>query len=171
MTHSPNNGNSNQRLRVLLIEDAPADAEIEIAELRRVDLKPLASPVWGNWKEVCYDCLNLLRHCVYVDKDLVLPAMATNGPEDTFYVVASTDMERVNIMISRIVAQIGALTHLKATGTIRATARPVSFSAEMQGKSLKQQVEQVAESVTELVLTDLRTMNGFNTKETSANAD
>jgi signal transduction histidine kinase len=139
--------------------------------LVRVDLKPLASPVRGNWKEVCHDCLNLLRHCVYVDKDLVLPAMATNGPEDTFYVVASTDMERVNIMISRIVAQIGALTHLKATGTIRATARPVEFSAEMQGKSLKQQVEQVAESVTELVLTDLRTMNGFNTKETSANAD
>jgi len=139
--------------------------------LVRVDLKPLASPVRGNWKEVCHDCLNLLRHCVYVDKDLVLPAMATNGPEDTFYVVASTDMERVNIMISRIVGQIGALTHLKATGTIRATARPVNFSEEMQGKSLKHQVEQVADSVTELVLTDLRTMNGFNTKETSANAD
>jgi signal transduction histidine kinase len=148
--------------------------ELQLREsivLVRVDLKPLASPVRGNWKEVCHDCLNLLRHCVYVDKDLVLPPMATNGPEDTFYVVGSTDMERVNIMISRIVAQIGALTHLKTTGTVRATARPVKFSAEMQGKSLKQQVEQVAESVTELVLTDLRTMNGFNTKETSANAD
>ncbi len=35
MTPSPQNGSSQNRLRVLLIEDAPADAEIEIAELRR----------------------------------------------------------------------------------------------------------------------------------------
>jgi DNA-binding NtrC family response regulator len=34
MTASPKNGSSQNRLRVLLIEDAPADAEIEIAELR-----------------------------------------------------------------------------------------------------------------------------------------
>jgi signal transduction histidine kinase len=35
MTPSPYNASSQNRLRVLLIEDAPADAEIEIAELRR----------------------------------------------------------------------------------------------------------------------------------------
>jgi len=139
--------------------------------LLRVDLTPLARPVRGNWKEVCRECLELLRRCVYVDKDLVLPAMATNGPEDTFYVVASTDMDRVNIMITRIVEQIGALTHLKSTGTLRATARQVKFSAEMQDKTLEQQVVVVAERVTEMVLTDLRTMNGFNTKETKVNAN
>ena len=133
--------------------------------------KPLASPVRGNWKEVCRECLDLMRRCVYVDKDLVLPAMATNGPEDTFYIVASTDMERVNIMTARIVEQISVLTHLKATGTIRATARPVKFSREIEDKSLMQQVELVGESVTHMVLTDLRTMNDFNTRETNANAN
>lgn len=142
----------------------------EALVLVRVDLKPLASPVRGNWKEVCHECLNLLRRCVYVDKDLVLPPMATNGPEDTFYVVASTDMERVKIMTRRIIVQIGTLTHLKGTGTVRATARPVKLPAEIQSKSLEQQVEQVAEVVTELILTDLRTMNGFNPKE-KANAN
>jgi signal transduction histidine kinase len=35
MTGAPQNGSSQNRLRVLLIEDSPADAEIEIAELRR----------------------------------------------------------------------------------------------------------------------------------------
>ncbi len=139
--------------------------------LVRVDLKPLASPVRGNWKEVCRECLEMLRRCVYVDKDLVLPAMATNGPEDTFYVVASTDVERVSIMITRIVEQIGSLTHLKATGTIRATARQVTFSAETQDKTLGQQVGLVAERVTQMVLADLRTMNGFNSQENNANAD
>jgi hypothetical protein len=96
--------------------------------------------------------------------------MATNGPEDTFYVVASTDMERVNIMIARIIEQIGVLTRVKSTGTVHASARPIAFSV-MADKSLEQQVAQVADIVTELVLNDLRTMNGFNPKENNANAN
>ena len=138
--------------------------------LVRVDLKPLATPFRGNWKEVCHDCLELLRRCVYVDKDLVLPAMATNGPEDTFYVVASTDMERVNIMTARILDQIGALTRVKSAGTVRPSARPVAVSASPE-TSLEQLVAQVADTITEIVLNDLRTMNGFNPKETNANAN
>jgi hypothetical protein len=96
--------------------------------------------------------------------------MATNGPEDTFYVVASTDMDRVDIMITRIVQQIGELTRVKSTGTVRASARPVTFLS-MPDKSLEQQVEQVAAVVTDLVLNDLRTMNGFTPKEKYANAN
>jgi hypothetical protein len=96
--------------------------------------------------------------------------MATNGPEDTFYVVASTDMEHVDIMIARIVEQIGVLTRVKSTGTVRASARRVEFSA-IQDKTLEQQVAQVAGVVTELVLNDLGTMNGFNPKENYANAN
>lgn len=98
---------------VIVYQERLRDAMV----LVRVDLKPLATPVRGNWREASRECLQLLHRCVYVDKDLVLPAMATNGPEDTFYVVASTDMERVNIMITRILEQIGALTQLKAVGT------------------------------------------------------
>jgi hypothetical protein len=142
----------------------------ESIALVRVDLKPLATPFRGNWKEVCREALDLLRRCVFIDKDLVLPAMATNGPEDTFYVVASTDMEHVDIMITRIVEQIGELTRVKSTGTVRASARPVTF-LPMPDKSLEQQVVQVAAVVTDLVLNDLRTMNGFNPKENYANAN
>jgi hypothetical protein len=138
--------------------------------LVRVDLKPLAKPFRGNWKEICRECLDLLRRCVYVDKDLVLPAMATNGPEDTFYVVASTDMDRVNIMITRIVEQISSLTRIKSVGTVHATARPVPFSP-IPEHSLEHQVAQVADAVTELVLKDLRTTNGFNSKEENSNAN
>ena len=42
--------------------------------LVRVDLAPLASPPRGNWKDIGRQCLEILRHCVYLDKDLVLPA-------------------------------------------------------------------------------------------------
>jgi phosphoserine phosphatase RsbU/P len=138
--------------------------------LVRVDLKPLSIPFRGNWKEVCREALDLVRRCVFIDKDLVLPAMATNGPEDTFYVVASTDMGHVDIMIARIVEQINVLTRVKSTGTVHATARPVEFAA-MPESTLENQVAEVARVVTALVLNDLRSVNGFNPKENHANAN
>ena len=139
--------------------------------LVRVDLKPSTRPVRGNWKEVCRESLELLRRCVYVDKDLVLPAIATNGPEDTFYVVASTDMERVGIMTARITEQLGAIPGLKATGTLRATARPISFPPGMQEFTLDRQVEQVAVDVTRMVLLDLSSANSFSPKENKTNVN
>jgi hypothetical protein len=41
----PKNGSGQNRLRVLLIEDSPADAEIEIAELRRAGFDVAADVV------------------------------------------------------------------------------------------------------------------------------
>jgi hypothetical protein len=79
-------------------------------------------------------------------------------------------MARVKIMTTRILEQIGSLTRVKSTGSIRASARPVEFSA-MPEKTLEQRVAEVARVVTELVLSDLRTMNGFNPKENHANAN
>lgn len=140
------------------------------AVLVRVDLKPLSTPVRGNWKEICRECLELLRRCVFVDKDLVLPAMARNGPDDTFYVVASTDMERVNVMISRIVEQLEAATPLKSVGSVKASARPV-FAGAMPSNAVEKQMEVVARTITEMVLADLTSMNSFTTKENNANAN
>ncbi|HEY7354722.1 MAG TPA: hybrid sensor histidine kinase/response regulator [Terriglobales bacterium] len=158
---------TNLLLPVVTCEDRLRDSVV----LVRVDVRPSIRPVRGNWKEVCRECLELLRRCVYVDKDLVLPAMATNGPEDTFYIVASTDMERVNIMIARIAAQIGALPQLKAAGTVDATARPVVFPPDIRSQPLESQVQQVANGVTELVIADLSSMHSFTNKETHANAN
>src|SRR5271170_5694426 len=81
--------------------------------LLRVELTPLSNFLRGSWKETCQKCLELLRLCIYVDKDLVLPPMETGGSEQTFFVVASTDMENVGIMVDRIRNQIGALPKLK----------------------------------------------------------
>src|SRR5208283_1897975 len=47
--------------------------------LVQVDLKPLSSPPRGNWQEMCQLCLETLRRCVYVDKDLVLPPTGSHG--------------------------------------------------------------------------------------------
>jgi serine/threonine protein kinase len=131
--------------------------------LLRVDLVPLSNLLRGNWKETSQQCLELLRRCVYVDKDLVLPAMAGDGPEETFFVVASTDMERVNILITRVVEQLGAIPQLKSNATLRVSAKPVAIP-ESASETLEQQVQSVALRVTEMIKQDL-SKRGLTRKE------
>jgi nitrogen-specific signal transduction histidine kinase len=136
----------------------------EALALVRLDLTPLSSLARGNWRETCTQCLDLLGRCVYVDKDLVLPAMATGGPQETFFVVASTEMQRVPIMTTRIRQQIGALPQLKTSGTLRVTARALPLPSMPEAKTLEQQVELVADRVTEAVLLDLGCKHSFTGK-------
>jgi hypothetical protein len=123
--------------------------------LVRVDLKPLSNIAGENWRETCREALDLLRRCVYLDKDLVLPATGNNGPEEIYYVVACTDMERVEIMLRRIVEQLGAMPHLKSTGTVRANAQPIDLTSAVHANSLEQQVQSVANRVAEMIVGDL----------------
>ena len=138
--------------------------------LMRVDLTPLTKPPRGNWKEACRQALELLQRCVYVDKDLVLPAMSKSGPEETFFVVASTDMEHADIMLTRVNEQLGALAQLKATGTVQVTARPVGLEASFMESGetpmkLEGQVQAVADRVTEMIKQQIAGKPGFMPKE------
>jgi Histidine kinase-, DNA gyrase B-, and HSP90-like ATPase len=137
--------------------------------LVRVDVKPLSSLARGNWREICRQALELLQRCVFVDKDLVLPAMAGNGPAETFFVVASTDMQRVNTMTARIMEQISGLPPLSGAGKVEVTAKPVA-TAFAESQSLEEQVKAVADRVTELIVQDLGSIHVFSKKET-ANAN
>jgi signal transduction histidine kinase len=121
----------------------------EALVLVRVDLRPKVRPPRGNWKDVCRHSLELLDRCVYLDKDLVLPPMTSSGPEQTFFVVASTDVQRAGIMMTRIREQLEKLEELKASGDIivSATEIPLPPSADLP---LEQQVAQVADRVTEM---------------------
>jgi two-component sensor histidine kinase len=124
--------------------------------LLRVELAPLSRALRGSWKEVCQQCLERLRRCIYVDKDLVLPPMETSGADETFFVVASTDMEKVNIMMERIRDQVGGLPKLKSSGTLRVTAETIPGPPAADPRTLEQQVWGVADFVTELVQQGLR---------------
>jgi signal transduction histidine kinase len=138
--------------------------------LVRVDLTPRSNSLRGSWKETCQESLDLLRRCVYAGKDLVLPAMGGSGPAETFFVVASTDMERVNIMLSRILEQVGAVPQLKNSGTLQVTARPVPRELIAKTKTLEEQVQQVAICVTEMAMQDLGCKYGLG-KERDKNAN
>ena len=133
--------------------------------LVRVELTPLCKVLRGSWKEVCERCLEKLHQCIYVDKDLVLPPTENSGAGETFFVVASTDMNRVNIMMDRIRDQVGALPKLKAGGTLRVTAEPIPRPPAADARTLEQQVWGIADYVTEIIQQGLSSKQTFTEKE------
>jgi hypothetical protein len=135
----------------------------EAMVLLRVDLTPLSKSLRGSWKETCQQCLERLRRCVYLDKDLVLPPMGTSGPMETFFVVASTDMDRVGIMVDRIREQMGALPKLKASGTLQVKAERIPGPSAGDSRTLEQQVRDIADCVGEMIQQGLGNGN-FNDK-------
>jgi signal transduction histidine kinase len=122
--------------------------------LVRVELTPLTNPPRGNWKEVAQQALERLQRCVYLDKDLVLPPMGISGAAETFFVVASTDVERSGIMTTRIREQLQRVDELQSKCTITISAVPIELPAE-RGETLEQQVQALADCVNEMVLKNM----------------
>jgi signal transduction histidine kinase len=120
--------------------------------LVKVELKPLSNPPRGNWKETWQQCLETVRRCVYLDKDLVLPPMGTSGTTETFFVVASTDMQRSGTMTTRIREQLDRLSELKAKCTLTITTLPVELPSDHPGGNLQEQVQGVADRVTQMIV-------------------
>jgi len=137
----------------------------EALVLVRVELTPLSNSPRGSWKETCQRCLDVLRLCIYVDKDLVLPRMGTSGRVENFFVVASTDMQRVGIMMDRIRDQVGALPQLKVSGTLRVTAEPILGPPADDPRILEQQVWGVADHVTGIIQQGLWSKQNFSERE------
>jgi hypothetical protein len=123
--------------------------------LVRLDLTPLSKSLRGSWRETCQRCLDVLRQCVYVDKDVVLPPMGNGSPMETFFVVAGTDTERAKILMQRIRDQIGGLAQFKASGTLQVSAEGVPMPQADDARTLEQQIWGVADSVTEMIQRDL----------------
>ena len=139
--------------------------------LVRVELTPRSKSLRGSWKETCEQCLERLRQCIYVDKDLVLPATGTSGPVETLFVVASTDMQQVGILMDRIRDQIGSLPRLKSGGTLRVTAEKIPTPSAADPSILEQQVWGIADYVTEVVQQGLGSKQNFTEKENHENAN
>ncbi|HWY21697.1 MAG TPA: hybrid sensor histidine kinase/response regulator [Candidatus Acidoferrum sp.] len=121
--------------------------------LVRIDLTPLSSPPRGNWKETWQQCLEILQRCVYLDKDLVLPPMGTSGAAETFFVVASTDLQRSGAMTTRIREQLERVPDVKTKSTLTITTVPVQLPSGNAGATLEQQIQGVADCVTRMILT------------------
>ncbi|MGA6981301.1 MAG: hybrid sensor histidine kinase/response regulator [Candidatus Sulfotelmatobacter sp.] len=119
--------------------------------LVRVELTPLSTPPRGNWKETSRQCLEIVQRCVYLDKDLVLPPMGTAGAAETFFVAASTDLERSGIMTTRIREQLERVPDLNAKCNVTIMAAQVELPAYLSSEPLDDQVLEVADVLTEMI--------------------
>lgn len=123
--------------------------------LVRVEIIPKANPPRGNWKETREQCLEILRRCVYLDKDLVLPPMGAAGANEIFFVVASTNLESSGIMTTRIREQLEKIPELKSKFTLTIMAAAVELPPISADIPLGEQVQAVAGSVTQMILRSL----------------
>ena len=123
--------------------------------LVKVELTPTSNPPRGNWKEVSREALRTLRRCVYLDKDLVLPVMGNTGINQTFFVAASTDLERAEVMMNRIREQLEAGAGFKAAAVLKVSAAAVALPSAEDGKSLTEHVQEVANRISETAMLPL----------------
>jgi signal transduction histidine kinase len=119
--------------------------------LVRVQLTPLSTPPRGNWKETAQQCLEILQRCVYLDKDLILPPMGTAGAAETFFIAASTDLDKSGIMTMRIREQLERVPGLKSRCTVTIMAAQVDLPIDLSSQPLDDQVLRVAKIFTEMI--------------------
>lgn len=120
-----------------------------------VELSAPAVPVPASWRDTCRKCLERLQRSVFIDKDLVLPAMPVAGAKHTYFVVASTDMERVRIMIKRIREQLDRCApELQTAGRLQITAQPIPLPRQGTD-AIDILVQEVAGEVTDLTMRHL----------------
>jgi signal transduction histidine kinase len=122
--------------------------------LVRVELTPVTNPPKGSWKETWQQGVDILRRCVYLDKDLVLSPMGTSGATETFFVVASTDVQRAGVMTARIREQLERVAELQSKCTVTISTLPIELPAE-RGETLDRQVQTVADCVNEMILANM----------------
>ncbi len=123
--------------------------------LVRVELMPLTNPPRGNWKDTWQQALEILRRCVYLDKDLVLPPMGASGAAETFFVVASTDMERSGVMTARIREQLERIPELQSKSKLTISTLPVELPAENRRETQEQQVQVLADCVNDMIVRNM----------------
>lgn len=123
--------------------------------LVRLNLKPRFVPPQGNWKDLCKRVAELISRCVYLDKDLVLPPMASPGPEQTLFVVASTDLEHSAIMINRIREQLQKVEEFNRRGEVEIGVSEIPLPDTSSAIPLNQQVQSVADRVAVMTQTPI----------------
>jgi hypothetical protein len=88
----------------------------------------------------------------------------------TFFVVASTNMANVGIMMDRIRDQVGSLPQLRTSGTLRVTAEMIPGPPAGDPRTLEQQIWGVADYVTQIIQQGLWSKPNINEKENQSNA-
>ncbi len=127
--------------------------------LLTVERMPLLQPGLSNWTETRLRCLEIIRSCIFVDKDIVLPALGNTGPNETFVIVASTDEKRADILRKRIHGQLNASPDLEKNSVFKISVLPVELPLQQTAVPIEKLVQEVVSGITEMVMTIFRRHN------------
>jgi hypothetical protein len=121
-----------------------------------VDLIPLRSPIVGNWKDITGRCLEVLRQCIFPDRDIVLPISGNSARAETFLIVASADQTGTAILWKRISEQLERCPELKNKAEFKVSAKAVQLPTAQSEEPLDKLVQKVADDINEMVIATLR---------------
>jgi signal transduction histidine kinase len=144
-----------QLLSPAITVDGHLRESLVLVTVERMPLNNISS----NWPEARHRCLEILRNCIFVDKDIVLPALGNTGPNETFVIVASTDEKRADILRQRIQGQLNSCAELKNNSAFKIAILPVDLPSPAAGQSLLSSVQKVADDINEAVMTIFRRHN------------
>ncbi len=124
-----------------------------------VERMPLLKPGLGNWPETRQRCLEILRRCIFIDKDIVLPALGNTGPNETFVIVASTDQKGADILRKRIYEQLNRSAELQSNSIFKVSVIPVELPSPETVEPVEKLVQKTADGITEMIMTIFRRHN------------
>jgi signal transduction histidine kinase len=121
-----------------------------------VERMPLSKPGLGNWPETRQRCLEILKTCIFVDKDVVLPALGNTGQNETFLIVASTDEKRADILRKRIYGQLNGCAELQTNSVFKISVLPIELPSREPEVPVEKLVQKVADNISEMIMTIFR---------------
>ncbi len=133
--------------------------------LTQVHLASQAFRAPAKGKELERQCLETIRRSVYLDKDLVLPTVVKTGAAESFFIVASTDLEHSKIMTTRIRGQLERIPGLNVNGGLIITTSNINLQPDEIRGDLGKQIEAIAAHVSEMIM---RSMTNARTHLTGA---
>jgi len=104
----------------------------------------------GDWDELRKQILEMLRRSIRAGGDLLLPASACSPTRESFFILASTDLEHAQLMLRRIRERLAGLSELASCGSVSVSARGIWLPTRSGETSLEELTAQVAEKITRL---------------------
>jgi signal transduction histidine kinase len=132
--------------------------------LLQLRMKPISYRSVEEWTETLTQYLEVVRRCVRIDKDLVLPQTATSGSVERVFILVSTDLEKSEIITNRIREHLERIPDFKTTCALSQVAMPVHLSSMASGQSPEERVQCVADALTEMIKAGVETPHSLAPK-------
>jgi GGDEF domain-containing protein len=102
----------------------------------------------GDWAGLRKEIMELLTRSIRAGGDLLLPTVGREERRESFFILASTDLEHAQLMLRRIRERLAGLPDLAASGTVTVSAKSIWLPTRSGDSSLEELAAAVAERIT-----------------------